>query len=678
MTVFIDFETRSTADLKVVGLANYAEHPDTDIWCLCYAVDNGPVQTWRPGDAVPAWATGDSEVVAHNAAFEVAIWNAILARRYGWPILRLDRVTCTMARSYAMGLPGSLDGAAAALGLKHRKDKEGHALMLRMARPRSKAGVTPIVWWDDAERIARLIAYCETDVVVERDIYRATLPLGDAETTLYRLDRQINERGIPIDRVSVEAALAAADLARRDLDRQMAELTGGAVVSCSALAALKDWLHSLGVRGEDGGRVGLAKADMRGLLDKLRPSHNPNAERACRALMLRQDAGKTSTAKLGKMLALASPDDRIRHQFQYYGAGTGRWAGRGIQPHNFPRNVPKAKVVERILGRLRAGDWRAVDMIDGPVMDVIASCLRGFIAPAPGNVFVAGDFSGVEARGVAWFCGEDWKLEAFRAADRGEGFGIYEQAAAKILHIPVESVRNPSHERQIGKVAELAMPYGGGVGAFRTMGAGLGLTTSDSQAEAIKQGWRAAHPATTSTWRQLERAAIAAVRCPGEAFSAGHPSRPVRFKMVGSFLWCLLPSGKRALAYAYPKVLPGVYGDSLTYFAVPSTNDLKRGSLVDDPANTNTWARLSTYGGSLLENVIQAICRDLLADCMERLEARGLPIVLHVHDEIVCEVPADQGDYARRVMLDEMNTVPAWAAGFPLVTEPEVMARYGK
>lgn len=677
MTIFLDFETRSAADLKAVGLANYAAHPTTDVWCVCYAVDDGPVQTWRPGDPVPAWAA-DAEIVAHNAAFEAAIWREVLSRRYDWPALSLDRLVCTMARAYAMGLPGSLDGAAGALGLKHRKDKEGHALMLRMARPRSKVGVIPIVWWDDAERVERLIAYCATDVVVERDIYRATLPLGESETALYRLDRRINERGIPFDRVAVEAALAAAGLARKDLDRAMRELTGGAVESCSALAALKDWLHGLGVRGADGGRVDLAKADLRALLEELEPSHNPNAELACRALMLRQDAGKTSTAKLGKMLDLASPDNRIRHQFQYHGAATGRWAGRGIQPHNFPRDVPKAKTVEKILHLLRVGDRHTVDMIYGPVMDVIARCLRGFIAPAPGNVLVAGDFSGVEARGVAWFAGEDWKIEAFRAADAGTGPGIYELAYAKTFHVPVETIKNPSPERQFGKVEELALPYGGGVGAFRTMAAGMGIVVSDARADIIKHGWRAAHPATTRTWRELERAGIAAVRCPGQAFSAGHPRRPVLFKMVGSFLWCLLPSGKRALAYAYPKVLPGAYGDQLTYFTVPSTNDLKRGSLIDDPANTNGWARVGTYGGSLLENVIQAICRDLLADCMERLEAAGIPVVLHVHDEIVCEVPAADAERAKAVMHRVMNNVPAWAAGFPLTTEPEVMARYGK
>jgi DNA polymerase len=675
MPVFCDFETRSTADPKAVGLANYAAHPDTDLWCVCCAVDGGPVQTWRPGDPVPAWATGDGEIVAHNAAFELAIWNAILAPRYGWPVLRLERVTCTMVRCYAMGLPGSLDGAAAALGLAHRKDKEGHALMLRMARPRSK---NPTVWWDDAERIARLIAYCATDVAVEREIYRKTLPLGESETRLYRLDRAINERGIPFDRASVEAALRAADLARKDLDAQMKALTGGAVASCSALAALKDWLHSLGVRGDDGGRVDLAKADIRALLEELQPSHNPNAERACRALMLRQDAGKTSTAKLGKMLDLASADDRIRHQFQYYGAGTGRWAGRGIQPHNFPRNVPKSKIVDRILTLLRAGDWRAVDMIHGPVMDVIASCLRGFIAPAPGNVLVAGDFPSVEGRGVAWFCGEDWKLNAYRAVDAGTGAGLYELAYAKSFNVPVESVKNPSWERQVGKVMELAFGYGGGAGAFRTMGATLGVQASDAQAELFKQNWRAAHPAVRATWRSLENAAIAAVRCPGETFSAGHSARAVRFKMVGSFLWCLLPSGQRALAYAYPKILPGAYGDQLTYFTVPSTNDLKRGSLIDDPANTNTWARVSTYGGSLLENVIQALCRDLLADCMERLESEGIPIVLHVHDEIVCEVPAADAERARTRMQEIMSTVPAWAKDFPLNTSCDIMARYGK
>jgi DNA polymerase len=348
-----------------------------------------------------------------------------------------------------------------------------------------------------------------------------------------------------------------------------------------------------------------------------------------------------------------------------------------VQPHNFPREVPKAPVVEKYLRLLREGQGRAIDAIYGPVMGIVSRCLRGFLVPAPGHVLVGGDFANVEGRGVAWFAGEDWKIEAFKAADAGTGPGLYELAYAKSFHVPVEAVQNPSWERQVGKVMELAFGYQGGKGAFHTMSTAYGVKATDSKADEFKTNWRAAHPATVAVWRELQNAAILAVQEPGRVFKAGHPDRCVQFKKVGSFLWCLLPSG-RTLCYAYPKILPGKYGPQLTYFTVPSTNDLKRGTVIDDPANTKSWARVATYGGSLLENVIQAMCRDLMADCMLRLEARGIPVVLHVHDEIVSEVPADRGEETREAMQAVMNSVPVWAAGFPLTAKCVTMDRYGK
>lgn len=681
MSVFIDFETRSVADLKVVGLHNYARHPSTDIWCMSHALDDGPVTTWRPGDPLPDWADGDCEIVAHNAPFEIAIWNAVLAPRYGAPKLSHERFLCTAARAYAMGLPGNLEGACAALKLPVQKDKEGHALMLRMCRPRrmepqvvfdelgDERIVTMPVWWEDPERIARLVQYCETDVEAERLLYKALFPLSEYETRLWRLDFAINNRGIRIDRPAVQAAVGAVRAAKKDLDAEMARVTGGAVPSCGALAALKEWCASKGVPV-----AGLAKGDVAEWLDKLATSYNPLATKVGKALALRQEAGKASTAKLEGMLALAGDDDRIRNLFQYHGAATGRWAGRGIQPHNFPRDVPETAQVETMLNMLR-GDWRAVDMIYGPVMNVISRCLRGLLVPAEGCVLVGGDFANVESRGAAWFAGEDWKLAAFRAYDAGTGPDLYKLTYHKTFGTPIEEIDKPM--RQMGKVEDLSFTYGGGKGAFRTMGGAMAAGMTDTQIDEVKHGWRAAHSATVNVWRALERAACAAVIEPGTAFSAGHPKRAVRFKMVGSFLWCLLPSG-RTLCYAYPKVMEGPYGPQLTYFTVPSTNDVKRGTLIDDPANSNKWARVATYGGSLLENVIQAICRDLLADCMLRLAERRIDVVLHVHDEIVAEVSRNYGARGLEIMQREMNTVPAWAEGFPLTAECSIMERYGK
>jgi DNA polymerase len=666
MPAFIDFETRSVADLRQVGLYNYARHPSTDVWFLCHGLDDGAIETWRPGDPVPAWAFTDCEIVAHNAPFEAAIWTHILTPRYGWPALDPARLICTMARCYAMALPGGLGGALAALGVDVQKDAQGHALMLRMCRPRSIAEDGTPVWWDEAEKLERLRQYCITDVEGERRLYGLLFPLGESEARIWQMDYRINQRGVRVDRGSIVAALEAVKGAKNYLDIDMKRVTGGAVKKCSEIGALKEWCAAQGVPVE-----GLAKADIVDLLDGELP------DTVAEALLLRQEAGKSSTSKLETMLLLAAEDDRVRNMFQYYGAATGRWAGRGIQPHNFPRDVPKAVVIEKLFKLFRDGEGRMVDMIHGSVMKIISQCLRGFMLPAEGHAYLQADYAGVEARGVAWFCGEQWKLDAFRAADAKTGPGIYELAYAKMFHVPVGSVLDPSPERQIGKVVELAMPYGGGKGAFHTMGRAYGVNVSDAKADEFKTLWRGSHPATKATWRELENAAIMAVQDPGVPYKAGYAGRHVTYKKVGTFLWCLLPSG-RALCYAYPKIIDGLYGPQLTYFTVPSTNDIKRGKIIDDPANTSKWARIATYGGSLLENIIQAICRDLLADAMLRLEAAGIPIALHVHDEVVGEVLRELAEELRAKMHEIMNSASSWAKDFPLTAKCVVMTRYGK
>lgn len=293
------------------------------------------------------------------------------------------------------------------------------------------------------------------------------------------------------------------------------------------------------------------------------------------------------------------------------------------------------------------------------------------------RVLVGGDFSGVESRGGAWFAGEQWKLDAFRASDAGTGPGIYELSYAKTFKVDVSTVFNPSPERQKGKVLELSMQYGGGEGALRKMG---GRTTANETSATLndwKTGWRGAHPMTVQSWSDLETAAISAVEQEGSVFHAGHPGREVKFKKAGSFLWCQLPSG-RVLCFPYPQILPGKWKPQLTFMTVPSANDSAKGRLISDVKNSNTWARVATYGGSLLENVVQALCRDLLADCMLRLHAEGAQIVLHVHDEIVVEAALRHAEEVRQRMTEIMNTVPTWAKDFPLKTEVHTMLRYGK
>lgn len=329
-------------------------------------------------------------------------------------------------------------------------------------------------------------------------------------------------------------------------------------------------------------------------------------------------------------------------------------------------------------------------MIYGSPLQALSTCMRGLFVPTPGNLLVGGDFSNVEGRGVAWVSGEQWKIDAFNAADAGTGPGIYELTASKILGIKPEQVTRAQRQSH-GKVPELALGYQGGEGAFITMGKTYGVTVAPEEARKIKEGWRDGHPATAGVmtpivrddgevfyarlggaWKALQKAAISAVARPGEVVQA-LVEQDVRFLVKGSFLWCLLPSG-RAICYPYPKLLPGEYGLQLTYMK----NDPADEKRIDDPMNSSNWARVGTYGGKLMENIVQALCRDLLVDTMLVLDGSGARIVLHVHDEIVIEVPAAKAAGARDAMEKIMRIPPAWAKGFPLWAVCTVMERYGQ
>lgn len=667
----LDWETRSVADLKEVGLWNYSRHPTTDIWCGAYAFNDEPVELWVPGQPCPprvhAHIVAGGAITAWNFPFEIALNNNV-AVKHGWPEMKIEQGYCSMSLAYAMGLPGRLEDAALALGLHTQKDTEGYSLMLRMCRPRSRSG-QPVVWWSEPEKMARLFAYCKTDVEVERATRERLMPLSDKERRVWLLDYKINQRGVQVDIESAKAAITLAETAKERCNDELAKVTNGAATTVTALAPLKEWLNEQGCHEA---LVGLAKQDVADML-----ARDDLSEPARRALTLRQEAGKASNAKFNVMVSQAGEDGRLRNMYQYHGAATGRWAGRAVQTHNLPRDMPKAEAVERILEFVRAGDHDAIDMIYGPPLTMISKCLRSFFVAPPGKRLISGDFANVEGRGQAWFAGEQWKLEAFKAADEKRGPGIYELTYAKSFNVPVESVKNPSEERQVGKVMELAFGYQGGVGSFHVMAKTYGVKVTDEKADEFKEAWRAAHPRIKKAWYDIQGAAIEAVRSPGSSYVCGHPGRQAKFKVVGSFLWCLLPSG-RAICYPYPKLLEGQFGPQLTYMTVPSAEDRKKGKVIHDPKNASNWARVGTYGGSLFNNIVQGFCRDILADTMLALDDMGAAIVLHTHDDVNLEVSVDKASSARVEMERLMKTPPAWAAGFPLYAECGIMERYGK
>ena len=680
--LFIDFETRSSLDLQEVGSSVYAEHFSTDVWVACYAIGKGPVQVWYPGDPVPVDLAEHVAVgrplVAHNASFERTIWAKILSPQYGWPKPELSQWYCTAAMAAAMGLPRSLEEAALVTGCSFQKDMEGRRLMLQMSRPvstQTRACVFcdaepeqprpptcfcgggfdwrfQFVWKDDPESLKRGTEYCIRDVETERELLTTLLPLPAAEREIWLLDQRINERGITVDLPTVNNAKAIVEQQLKKLNAELCEVTGGAVTAATQVKRLVAWLKHRGIEPSTAGD----KFGKEGVEHLLARDDLPADCR--RALEIRREASKTSTAKLDAYLARTSRDGRLRETLLYCGAGrTGRWAGRGAQLQNLPRGGTDN--IEFALHALNEGfSAELFEAFLGPPLETISACLRQMVVAAPGCDLISADYNAIEARGTAWLAGSRRMLDIFRRGD-----DPYRDMAARIYGRPAESFSKTSRERQLGKIAVLGLGYQMGAERFQQTCAQQGVEITANEAESIKRIYREANPEIVQVWRTLESAAIRAAQDPGHWVNVA--SGRLGFLKRGKRLYLRLPSG-RCLIYANPKceLVESPFGrrPGLTFDGVSSS--------------THRWERQTLYGGKLTENAVQAICRDLLAAALLRLEAAGYPVVLHVHDEIVAEVPEGQGD------LDEferlMAETPEWAKGFPVKAEGRRAKRFGK
>lgn len=665
----VDFETRSAVDLKKTGAYAYAADPTTDIWCMAYAFGDGPVEVWTPDQPlvgeIADHVLAGGVLVAHNAAFERVIWHYILGPRYGFPEPGVTQWRCTMAMAYALALPGSLENAAPAAGLALAKDMTGRRLMLQMARPRKVNPDGSFVWWDEPEKIAKLIAYCRQDVEVERALEKRLRPLSESELALWHLDQRVNDRGVLVDDALCLSAKAIVKQAQADLDRRMRELTNFAVSRCSNRNELVAWVRAQGVECDS-----VNKAALEELLSEDSSNTIPPIVR--HVLEVRREAAKASVAKIDALLNGKSPEDnRAKGLLQFHAASTGRWGGRRFQPQNLRR--PEEEDIDTLIGVVATGDFEYCSMLYDRPLSAVADTLRGMLVAAPGRRIVAADYSNIEGRVLAWLAGEAWKLAAFRAFDDGSGHDLYKITAGAILGKKPEEVTKA--ERQAyGKVPELALGYQGGVGAFATMAANYGVDLAVPEIEAIRDGWREKHPRIKQFWYDMEERAVEAVRDRGSVTRCGR----IHFKMAGSWLFMRLPSG-RFLAYPYPEVRTfdtpwGEPKEGLTYFS--TIDPSKRGKIVDDHGNSTNWARIKTYGGQLVENATQAVARDVLADAMPRLEQAGYPVILTIHDEVVCEVPDGHGSVEE--MESIMCDLPRWAAGMPVSAEGFSDRRYRK
>jgi DNA polymerase len=662
----LDFETYSRADLRRAGVYRYARDPSTRVMCLAYAFGDDPVQIWRTGDPLPTsvlrHVAKALPVRAWNATFELEIWNNVLVQQCGldphMETLAPEQTHDTMADAAYYGLPLSLDAASKAAGTGHLKDKTGHGLMLRMCRPRAVDPNGTVHWWheEDPSKFDELCRYCIQDVVTERAIAATLLPLPDRERAIWLLDNRINARGVHFDIAAINALDNVALAAKADLNEQIKALTNATANSINS-AALLGWLQDQGYPATDIRKdtvaARLADPDCTGL------------ERT--GLEIRAAGAKTSAAKLSAMTGalMAVPGHAlvglIRGMLQHYGAmRTGRWAGRLVQPQNLPRPDMKHGAIEVFIELLSQGDpgLNVIEALFGPAMTAVASSLRACIIAHPGNLLVVADFSQIEARVIAWLAGATKVLDAFRHADSDpDAPDIYEIAAAGIYGVHPEAVTKD--QRQIGKVAVLALGFGGGKGAFQVMAAAYGVTMTDAEADQIKVAWRADNPEIVRLWYDLEAAAKDVVKG-GSTKTVGS----MRVGMWGAHLVIRLPSG-RCLFYRLVRLDPDDDGRiGITYMGLNQY--------------TRQWERLRTYGGKLVENVTQATARDCMADVMLEADARGHAITLTVHDELLTEAPEDMAPAMLDDLLGIMAQPTTWAAGLPTKGDGWAGRRYRK
>lgn len=647
----IDFESRSTIDLRKSGVYPYAQHPTTDIWCMAWAFDDDEPELWKRGDPVPEAImehvlSARGEVRAWNAQFERIMWYFILGPLYGFPKVEHEQWHCTAAEAAAMSLPRRLEQAASVLNLPTKKDMTGNALMLRMARPRSTKG--GLVWWTDPARLEKLYEYCRQDVRVERAMYKRVRRLNPREREIYLLDQKINDRGVLVDVPLVKAAQSIANTGVQRANNAVAILTEGKLETVTNNREITRWLEAEGLADnvkKDTVRDLLADDEVQGV--------------ARQVLELRADTAKTSNAKMASMINSKGSDDRVRGMLMYYGADTGRWAGRLVQPQNFPRGG-EVDDVQQFIPRILAHDYDAIEADEPPVV-VISELLRGMFISKPGHRFLTADFSAIEARVLAWIAEQEDLVQRFASGGK-----VYEAMAAHIYRVHLDEIAKGSEERNMGKMTILGGGFGMGHVKFKKQlkeKSGVEITLEFAK-QAI-DAYRSMNDRIVSFWKEIDRAAMRAVREPGSDQFVGRHDL-LRFSVRGQYLWCTLPSG-RSLAYALPAIHERMtpwkeMRDAVTFMGRNSY--------------TKKWERRHAYGGLWTENVVQAMARDLLADAMLRVEPEEYPVVLTVHDEIVAEVRNNHGTLQQFEEL--MSLKPRWAHDCPVAVEGWEDTRYKK
>lgn len=631
-TLSIDLETYSDQPLAKTGVYRYVESPDFEILLFAYSVDGGPVRQidLACGEKIPSEILSalENETVtkwAFNANFE----RICLSHFLGYPTgdyLKPDSWKCSMVWAACMGLPLSLEGAGAVLGLEKQKLSEGKDLIKYFCQPcaptKSNGQRTRNLPKHSPDKWLAFKRYNIRDVETEMSIQArlSKYPVPDSVWEEYHLDQEINDRGVGLDMELVRQAIQMDGRSRSELTQAMKELTS--LDNPNSVQQMKQWLADNGMETDTLGKKAVAE------LLKTAP---PQLQKV---LTLRQQLAKSSVKKYQAMETAVCSDGRARGMFQFYGANrTGRWAGRIIQMQNLPQN--HLDDLSEVRGLVRAGDFDAVEMLYEDVPNTLSQLIRTAFVPQGDRKFIVADFSAIEARVIAWLAGEKWRQDVF-----AEGKDIYCASASQMFGVPVEKHGVNGHLRQKGKIAELALGYGGSVGALKAMGA-LEMGLSEDELPALVSAWRQSNPKIVQFWWAVDRAVMDAITRKTTTKTHG-----IVFSARNGMLFITLPSG-RSLAYVKPKIGTNKFGgDCITYEGV---------------GGTKKWERLDSYGPKFVENIVQATSRDILCYAMRTL--RCCSIVMHIHDEVVIE--ADRR-MSLQAVCEQMGRTPPWAKGLRL------------
>lgn len=626
----IDIETYSEADLSKSGVYKYVDAPGFEVLLFGYSADGGPVKviSLAEGEELPQEikeALLDDTVLkfAFNAQFE-----RVCLEKYLGVHLAPDAWRCTMVASLYLGLPGSLAQVGAVLGVEKKKLETGKDLIKFFSVPckptKTNGGRTRNLPEHDREKWQQFITYNARDVETEMDIMEkvARFPVPDFLWKQYAQDQRINDLGIELDMALVTQAIKCDEESRERYLKRAQELTG--LENPNSPIQLKEWILSNGVEMET-----LTKAEVASVMET---ATGPVKE----VLELRQLLSKSSVKKYVAMETCRCSDGRAHGLLQFYGANrTGRWAGRLVQVQNLPQNhIPDLAIARNLI---KSGCFEAVELLYDSIPDTLSQLIRTAFVPREGCKFMVADFSAIEARVIAWLAGESWRQEVFR--NNGD---IYCASASQMFGVPVEKHGVNGELRQKGKIAELALGYGGGVGAMISMGA-IDMGLAEEELQPIVDSWRQSNPAIVKLWWDVHRCVIKAVKD-----KQPQTYKCLTFEYQSGMLFIGLPSGRR-LAYAKPSVYRNDYDrDEIAYMGVDATKK---------------WGKIDSYGPKFVENIIQAMSRDILAEAMARIEAAGYDIVMHVHDEAVIEAPRDA------VLEDAcqiMSKAPDWTPGLIL------------